>query len=85
MIPGLILDRVDDEGLTILNTGAITRHARSPMTPSALDLGIVSAGLSLDTDWKVYDDSMGSDHFPTIIGLNFENSPIKRLKKRKND
>ena len=36
-------------------------------TYSAIDLSICDPSLFLDYNWKVFDDTCGSDHFPILL------------------
>src|SRR5271157_5784138 len=40
-------------------------------TLSYLDIAIISSNLSLGSDWYVHDDSVGSDHLPISVAINF--------------
>jgi hypothetical protein len=57
---------MDEEGLTILNTGEPTHVSFSTGTETAIDLTIVSPELTLDMEWYVNADLFSSDHYPTI-------------------
>ncbi len=46
-------------------------------TYSAIDLSICNPSLFLDYNWKVHDDTCGSDHFP-ILFENTTDEPSKR-------
>ena len=53
-----------------LNTGEGT-FIKHDGTRSYLDIAIISSNLSLGSDWYVHDDSLGSDHLPISVAINF--------------
>ncbi|GAB0087203.1 hypothetical protein DMENIID0001_014850 [Sergentomyia squamirostris] len=63
----IIEDWVNDEDLVIVNDGSHTRIACPPRDSSALDLSIVSRDLSVFCLWSLYNNTLGSDHYPIII------------------
>jgi ribonuclease HI len=65
----LVHDVIEANGISCLNTGQGT-HLNRNGTLSHLDLSFVSSSLSSVCTWKVLDDNLGSDHFPTIVFLN---------------
>ena len=79
----LIMETVDELGLTLSNDGTITRIARPPCRPSAIDLTFCSPSLSLSLSWRVLDDRCGSDHYPTVSTIRYEASAIRRLSRRR--
>lgn len=52
----LVLEVIEELGLTINNDGSITRIARPPSRPSAIDLTFSSPSLSLSLTWRVLED-----------------------------
>ncbi|GAB0098325.1 hypothetical protein DMENIID0001_140440 [Sergentomyia squamirostris] len=64
-----IEDWVGDNELVILNDGRNTRIACPPATASILDLSIVSADIAIDCSWDLYENTLGSDHYPIIISV----------------
>ena len=79
----LLQEVVEELGLTVVNDGSITRIARPPMRPSAIDLTICSPSLSLSTSWRVLEDRFGSDHYPTVSTLTFERDTLTRSRRRR--
>lgn len=61
-----LLDAIDDANLILLNTGEPTLlksiHHRNN---SAVDISLITSDLSgIISEWKVEDDTLGSNHFP---------------------
>ena len=73
-----LLEFTNNNNLTILNTKEPTRV--SPRgKPSAIDLSIVSPELTMDADWSVHSDNLGSDHFPVCITYHEDNTMINPI------
>ena len=79
----LVMDVIEELGLTIVNDGSITRIARPPLRPSAIDLTFSSPSLSLSLNWRVLEDRGGSDHYPTVSTLSYNHNAIRRLPRRR--
>lgn len=60
--------------LVLLNNGAHTYIGNLRNSSSAIDLTFCSASVCLLTDWRVLDDSFGSDHLPIIITISHPNT-----------
>lgn len=58
---------LEDSDLVMLNDCSITRFDAS-RSPSAIDLTLVSSGISLLFNWKVIEEPNGSDHLPISCG-----------------
>ena len=57
--------------LVILNDGRFTRVPEvKGHRPPALDLSLLSPKLADLCTWDIYDDTLGSDHYPIIIDIN---------------
>lgn len=67
-----IYDIIDDSNLCIINDGNFTTLNNPNHNPSAIDITFVSPCIAPLCEWSVYDNNMGSYHFPTIttISLN---------------
>ena len=70
-----LLEFTNNNNLNILNTKEPTRVSPKGK-PSAIDLSIVSPELTMDADWSVHPDNLGSDHFPVCITYHEENTII---------
>lgn len=67
---GLLLESLMDQySFACLNTGAGT-YLKHDGTMSHLDITMVSASISLNSNWMVVDDPLGSDHLPIITTIN---------------
>lgn len=76
-----LLDAMDEANLLYLNTGEPTlKRSVNHVHVSAVDLTIVSADIGTLFDWKVMDDSLGSNHYP--IKITAENMQIKSVLKK---
>lgn len=64
-----IIEFADTLNLFLLNDGSSTRKQSTKALPSCLDLTFVSPTFSLISDWKVLDNSHGSDHYPVVIKI----------------
>ena len=62
-----------DQSLCVLNTGQRTHFTLPTGQTSALDLSLASPRLAELLTWSVYDDPLGSDHFP--VWLEYEDDP----------
>ena len=72
---GAVIEKfIDDNNLCIFNTNKHTYLHPASGHYSALDLSICTPDLFLDFDWDVLDDQHGSDHFPTILKRNSDES-----------
>lgn len=65
----IMLQIVTDENWYILNDGAPTNIHRSSGRLSAIDLTIASQIPTRSYEWRVLEDSFGSDHFPIVVEL----------------
>lgn len=65
---GVVVENImQDFNLVCLNDGHPTRVQLGSLTPSCLDLMLVSGELAGKSEWEVLDPyNLGSDHFPTI-------------------
>jgi len=67
---GLIIEKLIEDGdFTILNNGKPT-YSRYNGTHSHLDLSLVCSSLGAKSYWEVLDDTLGSDHSPTVTRIN---------------
>lgn len=64
-----LCDELDVTDLILLNNGSPTLLSRPPNPGSALDLTFVTSNLYTTSSWKVYNDTLGSDHFPIFTSL----------------
>jgi len=65
---GSMLEKVfADRNLCVMNDGSHTYCHPGTGSLSCLDLTVCHPSLVLDFDWKVLDDSYGSDHFPVCL------------------
>jgi len=65
----LIEDLLDKKNFVILNNGKPT-YTHQTGSRSHLDLSIVHHSLATNSVWEVLGDTLGSDHSPTITGIN---------------
>ena len=66
---GVILEELIDEfNFVVLNTGQPTYQIRWGGM-SVLDLSIVSSNIAMKSEWRVNNDSLGSDHLPCITEI----------------
>ena len=64
-------NKILTSNLVILNDGRITRVPEvKGHRPSAIDLTFIAPKLADKCTWDIYDDSLGSDHYPIIIDIN---------------
>ena len=65
----MILEELIDEfNFVVLNTGQPTYQIRWGGM-SVLDLSIVSSNIAMKSEWRVNNDSLGSDHLPCITEI----------------
>ena len=65
---GKIIEKfLNDYSLCLFNDGSPTYLHPGHGTFSAIDLSICDPTLLLDFEWKVLEDTHGSDHFPILI------------------
>lgn len=64
----------DEQDLCILNTGSPTTVQRPTRNASAIDVSCASPVIAPLCEWRVGDDSLGSDHYPIFIDMNI--SPL---------
>jgi exonuclease III/ribonuclease HI len=67
----VIQDFLDANDLVVLNTGSPTRFG--PNSSSCLDVTVASQNISTNCSWATFNDTLGSDHCPTITTLNLNN------------
>lgn len=67
-----LYDIIDDCELCILNDGKFTTISYNMCNPSAIDITLVSPNIAPLCEWSVYDDTMGSYHYPTITNLSLQ-------------
>jgi len=65
----IIADLLDEYNFCCINDGQPT-YTHYDGTQSHLDLSFVCSTLAAKSNWAVYDDTMGSDHSPTILLLD---------------
>ena len=63
----VIEDFINKNNLCIYNNGTNTFFHSGHRTYSAIDLTISDPDLFLDYEWKVLEDTHGSDHFPILL------------------
>ena len=73
----VIFPFIEDQELTILNTGAPTHFHVQTGTFSSIDLSLCTPDCFLDFSWEALDDSLGSDHFPIFIDI-VDEIPVSR-------
>ena len=80
-----LLEIIDTHNLCILNSGVPTRRTLPNEGLSAVDLSISTPNLASSVSWYPLSSTFGSDHFPLIIQLPFNNNEtyIKRKTFRK--
>lgn len=78
----LLLERISNSNLIILNNGKITRiNRRNPENSSAIDLTLVSSSLFSFANWDVDEDNLGSDHQCIKFEINFNDKTERSVKK----
>jgi hypothetical protein len=60
---------LDNTEFVCVNTGEPT-HITAKGVQSHLDLTFCSSNLAIVIDWKVFEDNMGSDHYPTLTTVD---------------
>jgi len=65
----LFEELIDNYALSVINTGQPT-YQKPRGGQSHLDVAIVSASLATESRWEVLNNTMGSDHCPTVININ---------------
>lgn len=65
-----LFSTTQDFSLFSINDGSPTFISRPSQAPSVIDLTFVSANLSPFCSWNLFNDSLNSDHIPTIISIN---------------
>lgn len=63
-------DWTENNNLIILNQGQPTWHCLDSNKYSTVDLSIITPNLINQSNWQVFEDSWGSDHFPILIQLH---------------
>lgn len=74
-----MLEIINDNNLTLMNTGSSTKISITYSCLSAVDLTIVSNDIKQKLNWSVDIDNRGSDHFPIILRHNIK-EPIRKKK-----
>ena len=69
----LMASLIENEDISLLNTGEATHYHQPTGTMSCIDLSITSSDCLIDFSWNLSDDWHTSDHSPVIISCN--NSP----------
>ena len=64
-----LVTAIEDTELLTLNDGTPTFVTRPNQNPSAIDISLITSNLYPLCSWTVLEDTLGSDHFPTIITL----------------
>lgn len=77
-----LCDSLGSVDLICLNNGSPTYRHRPNNKLSMLDLTFLSPRLFTSTTWKVWDDNLGSDHFPVISTIGAD-VPISHYKSHK--
>uniref|UniRef100_A0ABD2WJ56 Endonuclease/exonuclease/phosphatase domain-containing protein n=1 Tax=Trichogramma kaykai TaxID=54128 RepID=A0ABD2WJ56_9HYME len=78
---------VFEDNFVLLNDGSPTHFTitNGNYVPSSIDLTFVSANLYFDLcNWKVLDDSWGSDHFPIVTSGKIDINYCKKIDYRYN-
>ena len=60
---------IDGNDYVVLNTGEMT-HQNHGGGMSAIDVTLVTSDYALKCEWRVIDDTMGSDHLPIVVTVN---------------
>ena len=63
----VIEDFINTNNLCVFNDGSMTFFHSSGNSYSSIDLSVCDPNLFLDYEWKVLDDTHGSDHFPILL------------------
>ena len=85
-----LVNFLNNSDYVALNTGQGTRLNIENGTMSAIDLTLATTNISPKCEWEVHEDTLGSDHFPTVtkIGIKTEyvsQDPPPRWKLNKAD
>ena len=64
-----VAEFVNNSNIVLLNNGDPTRIQENSGNMSTIDLSLASPQLSLEIEWRVYTDPLGSDHFPIILSI----------------
>jgi len=64
-----LVEAADEYGMIVKNTGEETRLGHPRRAKSAVDVTFVSADLAGDTEWRVGEEALGSDHYPITIRI----------------
>ena len=70
---------IDDFDYILLNTGDSTRVQRPGCNKSVVDLSFCSPDLASKALWSIESDTLGSDHFPINILLEYNNSNFSEI------
>ena len=65
----LLENLIENNNFTVISTGAGT-HIGFNGNESPIDIAMTSANLATSCSWNVIRDSIGSDHFPTLVTYN---------------
>ena len=65
----MIEDLLDMNNSSVINTGQPT-YQHYDGSRSHLDVSIVSNCLAAKSNWRVLNNTLGSDHSPTVISIN---------------
>ncbi|MCU7844861.1 MAG: endonuclease/exonuclease/phosphatase family protein [Candidatus Thiodiazotropha sp. (ex Monitilora ramsayi)] len=76
-----IIEFLNSSGFVVINTGCGTRFDISRGTTSAIDLTLTTAAISHKCEWKVLENSFGSDHHPTITTLELSHAKASQERK----
>lgn len=66
----LLLESSQEHHFFPINDGTPTRLSHPRNSPSVIDLTFVSSSTTPFAFWESYEDSLGSDHIPSIIRIN---------------
>jgi len=78
---GKLLEQlIDNNNLSVLNDGSGT-HLKQNGELSAIDVSLASPNIAIKSSWTVFNDSIGSDHYPVIIIYN-ETQKIPEISRR---
>jgi exonuclease III len=62
-----LIEAIEETEVCFLNKEMKTFYSRQYGTESAIDISLVDGSSFLSCNWKVGDDSWGSDHFPFLL------------------
>jgi exonuclease III len=84
----LIGELLEENRLTVLNTGCRT-YIKQDGTMSHLDISVASSNLAAKCNWRIHDETWGSDHLPAFTLLNeppeYEEVKVSRWNFKKAD